>query len=165
MDTPSFIFKRPKDDIFWLLTSFLFLGFSIYISFKDFTSDNFKLIGLLLPLLFAILGIALIKICLTRRQYYELDKNKAIYLDKNKRQIKIDNNGNLSTISSSDIKDIEIFNSWNTNPLFSTLGYMKLNLQNGDSFIITKFTATQFDLESLIAGHQTKTTTSLISSF
>lgn len=162
MGTSFFIFKRPKGDIFWVLASILFLAFSIYIFIKMLQVDHFNPVALVLPIVFASLGLTLIRIYFVRCQYYNLDKNKTLLLDKKNRQIQIEDNGNLSTISSSDIKDIEIFDSWITNPLFATLGYIKFNLQNGDSLIITRFTASKSDLDFLLTGHKIKTTIRLL---
>jgi hypothetical protein len=157
MDTTLFIFKKPKDDIFWTSSALFFLAASLFIVVKIIKSDNVKVLAFVLPIVFLSLALIILKVLIIRRQYYKIDKDKRILVDKTNGQIKIESQQKTFTISHSDIDNVEVYSSWNTIPLFSTLGYTRFNLSDGQTFIVTKFTADEYDLQTFITRHRHKT--------
>jgi len=160
--TQTYSYKQPKDDWFWLSASGLFVLITIYILTRIVITPLFNVFALLLPITFGVIGTLLFRVYLIRQGYYKIDKDKTLIIDPIKRQVLIKQPGKQTIINSEDIKDIEIYESWNNNPLFSSLGYVKFNLSNGDSIKVTKFTADNTDLQPLMTGKTVKRKTKLM---
>jgi energy-coupling factor transporter transmembrane protein EcfT len=162
MSITSFIFKPPKDDIFWMLAGIFLFVTSLYIGIKIFSATIINWTAFILPIIYFALSILFFLVINLRRRYKIVDKGKKLFLDKKNRELKIVTPDKTIIILNSEIDNVEIFESWNTNPLFSDLGYMKLNMKEGVSIIITKYTANQYDLQSLFKDKALKITTRLL---
>ena len=90
-----------------------------------------------------------------RTQYEKVDKGKTRLLDKKNRQLHITCNQKTYCIKNADIKSIEVYDSWKVKSLLP--GYLRINLLNGNTFIVTSFLASQFDLCAVFKGKETTT--------
>jgi Co/Zn/Cd efflux system component len=137
---------------------FLFV-FSLYIGIKIFSATKIVWAAIILPMMCFTLSIILFTVINLRRRYKIVDKDKKLFLDKTNRELKIVTPEKTIIILNSEIENVEIFESWNTNPLFSDLGYMNINMKDGETNVITKYTADRYDLQALFKDKSFKITT------
>ena len=160
--THTFKYKRPGDNLFWLLAAISLLVLSFYLLTKIILQDNLNWKTLLLPTIFCSIAIMLLRVLQLRRQYHQVDNDKTVKIDSLKHEFCITQFGTQMVLTNNDIKKAEISSSWNTNPLFSRLSYTVLTLVNDDKVIITYFTADAIDIQPMLTGKQVKRTTKLM---
>ena len=148
----TYTYKRPGDNWFWLTAAILNIFFTVWIISKIVQADTINYVAFLLPIIFGLLGTVLLRVFLLRRQYHEVDQDKVVTVDTLSKKVVINQAGKETIINQSDIEKVEIFSSWNTNPLFNNMGYVKFTLLNGDNVTVTRFTAGDTDLQPLITG-------------
>ena len=148
----TYTYKQPGDNWFWLTAAILNIVFTVWIVSRIVQADPINYVAFLLPIIFGLLGIVFLRVFLLRRQYHEVDQDKVVTVDTLSKEVVINQAGKETIIIQSDIEKVEIFSSWNTNPLFSNMGYVKFNLLNGDNVTVTRLTADDADLQPIITG-------------
>src|SRR5690606_26516440 len=97
-------------------------------------------------LLFILITYQNLGLGLIRRKYYLLNKILNIEFDTKKREIRITDirNNNLKIVNFEEIKDVELYYSWNDTPFSSDLAYSKFILKNDNPIIITQNNVNQY---------------------
>ena len=127
-----------------------FAGFGIFILFHSFLTGQLT-VGTLITLT-VIIFIVLINIqpVRCRIQYKTYDKDKIVRLDKAEKKISVTTKGQEEIqITGDEVKEVELFYSWNTNPITSDLGYSKIKLNDGRTIILTQLTIDQSIIKSM----------------
>ena len=131
----------------------------LFIVVKIYSSKTISLLGLIpntIIAVFCLIAITLLFVSIIyRTQYEKVDKDKTLLLDKQNRRLQTTCNQKTYCIHNADIESIVIYDSWNAKSLLP--GYLRINLLNGNSFIVTGFLASQFDLAAVFKGKTTKT--------
>lgn len=157
-----YYYKEPKDTVFWLISAILITLFALYLSFIAIKSEKLNLLLMLFIILFLGFGLTLFEVCFIRNQYKKINFQTTISIDKTEKAIIIERDNNIITIKNSDIRDIEIYRSWNSKPPFYDLGYTKFNLTNGDNIVITNFITDETKLAPIITKKKKKYITRLM---
>lgn len=111
------------------------------------------------------MGWTLLKVYITRRQYHKIDNGKEIIIDNKLQQLSVsDASGKNFLITSDDIFKVTYYESWNSLPLFSMLGYIEIELNNHNKIHITKFTVDAMNLGTILRGKPNVRITKLLNS-
>ncbi|PQJ69268.1 hypothetical protein BTO14_14695 [Polaribacter butkevichii] len=84
-------------------------------------------------------------------EYRKSEKGINIKINNEDKQLVIKNTGNgkSEVINNDNVKSIELYYSWNTNPFSSDLGYSKIMLNNDSKIFITQDKISQAEIKSL----------------
>ena len=160
--TETYTYENPKDNLFWLITAFSSMLFASYLTFLALKNDNYSLTFILVVAIYFAFGISLLRVFVIRQQYKKINSQTTITIDKTLKTITVQRDNNYLTFNNTDINDIEIYQSWNTSPIFYKLGYTKFNLTNGNSIIVTNFITDVTKLEPIMTGKKKKYNTKLM---
>ena len=160
--TETYTYENPKDNLFWLIAAISIMLFASYLTLLALKNDNKSLTFILFVAVNFAFGISLLRVCVIRQQYKIINSQTTITIDKTLKEMTVQRNNNNLTIKNTDINDIEIYQSWNTYPLFYKLGYTKFNLTNGESIIVTNFITDVTKLGPVMTGKKKKYITKLM---
>jgi len=160
--TETYTYENPKDNLFWLIAAISIMLFASYLTLLALKTDNNSLTFILFVAINFAFGISLLRVYVIRQQYKRINSHTTITIDKTHKEITVQRDNNNLTIKNTDINDIEIYQSWNTYPLFYKLGYTKFNLTNGESIIVTNFITDVTKLGPVMTGKKKKYITKLM---
>ena len=162
MQTTSFTFKQPTDNLFYILVAVVFGITALYLMANIISANGLSfntLITLIIPLVVAVPAYLFIATILVRNDYKRVDGQKVVRLDETNNTLQVTVPGKTFTITGADIKDVEAHKTWTILHLFVMPGYIKINLMNGHCFIITSLLATEDDLMVVLEGREMTETT------
>ena len=146
-----------------MLTGFAFLGLAVFTTFKTLIEKSLDasfIVNLLYPTPFYIIGYLFSMGSYCRIQYATIEKRtNAVLGYANKVLIVTDKTTKTEkTIKPENVKAVEIYTSWNTNPFSSDLGYSKLIMRDSNSsvIIITQNMLHQMKIKKLFKKKITK---------
>ncbi|WP_301162016.1 hypothetical protein [uncultured Winogradskyella sp.] len=130
----------------------LIFSFSVFLTIKiaQNTSGNLTL-AIISLIIFYWLSYLFIATSLIRMEYRKSEKGINIKINNEDKQLVIKNTGNgkSEVINNDNVKSIELYYSWNTNPFSSDLGYSKIMLNNDSKIFITQDKISQAEIKSL----------------
>lgn len=140
-----------------LIVGFIFLLFTLFISililrtlileWNEFT-NSIIVFAIISICLFSFLTYLYLGTAIVRYKYFKLNNKEEIKLDKlDEKIIVLDKLNNKETeINFKNVKSVELYYSWNTNPFSSDLGYCKLNIENSNPIIVTQNNLNQYHI-------------------
>jgi hypothetical protein len=148
-------------NLLMILVGFCFLGLAVFITVKIISDDflDIPIIGqLLFPIPFYMLGYLFSMSSYCRIQYATVEKGKNVILCGAKKKLIITDTTTKTekTIKPENVRAVEIYTSWNTNPFSSDLGYSKLILNDSSIIIITQKMLHELHIEKLFKKKITK---------
>lgn len=149
-------YKRNKI-IFNLIYGYFFLGFTIVVSlmllrkflispeYFNFSKIIFSFTAILL---LSFLTFLFLRTSLIRKKYYQNNLKYFLELDNTNKVLIIHSEQKSISkyIHFDDVKSVELYYSWNTNPFSSDLGYSKIMLNNGDFLFATQNNINQYHI-------------------
>jgi|SRR5690554_4172285 len=150
-----------------LIFGFIFLLFTIFITimilrtmildWSQFTNSKI-VFGIASICLFSFLTYLYLGTAIVRHKYFQLNNKVEIKLDKQNQKIIIldKQNNNQTEINFENVKSVELYYSWNTNPFSSDLGYSKLNIENSNPIIVTQNNLNQYHIYKSFKNKVTK---------
>lgn len=134
-----------------LIIGAIFLVISIFILVRIVFTDQLTVFSFIA--FAAMLFVALINIqpARGRFQYQFYDKDKIVHLNKSDKTILVKSVTSAKEIqlNTDNVKEVELYFSWNTMPITSDLGYSKIKLSDEQTVVLTQMTIDQSIIKSL----------------
>lgn len=127
-------------------------GFAFILTILILSSDSpNKLVGyIFLPIWYTFSYLCLAT-AVYRLAYRKVSRDLSVTVDRMNKSLTLINHsdGTTRTIGRGDIKEVEIYHSWNTSPFSSDLGYSKLTLVDGSKVFLTCSMVSQSTINNL----------------
>jgi hypothetical protein len=154
-------YKKPIDYYFYLVILIGTIGlygfgiFRIILSFSKNIQHDKLIFTVLFGVLILLIIYVLVQIVIMYKQYDEADRNKIVEVNNNERSMLIRQNELKSIlVHNEDIEHVEIFEPWSVGYPLGYFSYIKINLKQSNSLIITGFTLPlgEFDIINVLKG-------------
>ncbi len=140
---------------YFFLTFTLFISFMIvrkFILFPEYFNLLKIIFGCLSILLFTLLTSLFLGTALIRNQYYKNNLKYFVELDETNEILTIHfkENSFSKSIHFNEVKNVELYYSWNTNPFSSDLGYSKIILFNEEFVFVTQNNINHYHINNVL---------------
>jgi hypothetical protein len=158
--TKEYRYKEDRNLSNWfhLTAGALFVAFGIYLTIIFIISPPERIWTYGFLVLWFFVSYINIQPPLYRIKYRAINKDLILTVDKQNRTLSLVNEktGKQSFINRDNVKGIELYTSWNTNPISSDLGYSKIILNDNSAIILTSSLISQWEIKYLFKNKVTK---------
>jgi len=128
----------------------IFTGFTIFIFIMISISNSpNKLFGYGFVALFGFISYLYLTTALYRKKYRKISDGIKVNIDNGKLILINDKKKTTQVIENPNVKNVELYYSWNTNPFSSDLGYSKITLNDNSNVFLISDTINQWEIGSL----------------
>jgi len=128
----------------------LFSGFTIFIFIMISISESpNKIFGYGFVALFGFISYLYLTTALYRKKYREISEGIKANIVNGKLILINDRKNTNQEIENTNVKNVELYYSWNTNPFSSDLGYSKITLNDNSNVFLVSDTINQWEIGTL----------------
>ena len=144
--------KEKKKASLWfdIGIGILFSGFTIVIFIMIYISESpNKILGYGFVALFGFISYLYLTTALYRKKYREISEGIKANIVNGKLILINDTKKTNQKIENKNVKKVELYYSWNTNPFSSDLGYSKITLNNNSKVFLVSDTINLWEIRTL----------------
>ena len=128
----------------------LFTGFTIFIFIMVLINENpNKIVGYAFVVTFGFYSYLNLTTALYRKKYRKISDGINAKIDNGKLIITDIKRKTTTIIENQTVKNVELYYSWNTNPVSSDLGYSKITLNDTSNIFLVSDTINQYEIRTL----------------
>ena len=128
----------------------LFSGFTIFIFIMiSISKSPNKIFGYGFVALFGFISYLYLTTALYRKKYREISEGIKANIVNGKLILINDRKNTNQEIENTNVKNVELYYSWNTNPFSSDLGYSKITLNDNSNVFLVSDTINQWEIGTL----------------